>query len=1038
MKKLLCACFALALGMCFASTAWGQAQITSGTVQGDVLDEKGGSVAGASVEAKNLDTNFTQTETTNTDGHFAFLSLAPGRYTLTISKSGFATVLQQNVNLTVGQTINIPVTMKVSSVATQIVVTDVPTVETTRTESASTLNELSVSETPVIGRKFEDLLTLTPGVAITQGPDGDEINFSGQRGEFNNVSLDGGDYNNGFFGEQLGGQRAAIDITLDAVKEFQVVASGANAEFGRTAGGVVNVITKSGTNDVHGSVFEYFRTEGLTANTSDGKPLKDFRRNQFGGTVGGPIVKDKMFIFGAFEQILAELTRDNLSVPLGTPCGVTNPVFNNGSITDRQLEGLDPVVGLPDCKRQVLLNFLKSSVSQDDGQPIKHPIRNSAALGRFDWNLNATNQLAVSYNFDYSKNTNQTFDVPTYGNSANGTEGPSKINVINVNQYSTISSTKLNEAHFSYQRELRPRAATPSQIPADTAMDFATTFRVGNPFFLQPTVDETIWRTQLRDNFTVIHGKHNFKVGGDWLHTNNSQIFRGFFTGRYIFDSVVGFLHYATNPATPTAGFGPTTVACADGTFTDFSKLVADPNPKNPPHCNTASGPSFTGGPLIFYLQDGVPTGLINIKPGASSINNEDYALFAQDKWQILPNLSLSYGLRWEAQIFPGILAPPSKTAYGIFLSNPIFPSDGTLHSQKKEFQPRVGIAWDVRNNHKSLFRASYGIYNAHQNMLSQVGSITTNGVQQSTIFTKSAFGGGPPAGWPKPFPVSTGVASCTLGTPVNPFPCFDGVRVFSKDYANPRIYTTNAAYEQEIAPDLSAYVDVTVSKGVHLTSFDNVNANGLFDAKGNTVIPEGAFGPQLGDVFVTYSTAKSLYRGLTLGMRKRFSKRYQFEWNYVLSEDLDSDSNERDPFTDRRLLPSNPSLDYSFSDRDERHKFNLFGYYELPGGFNVDTRLQAHTPQPITPLNCATTAGCKRNSTWKNNEYISFDWRATRPFKFGEHMRFIPAVEMFNTFNNKNNVNPLVTPALFNFDGFLRVGVGDPRQAQLSVRFEF
>src|SRR5260370_1216 len=133
------------------------------------------------------------------------------------------------------------------------VVTGVPIVETTKTESSSTLSELTVSSTPVLGRKFEDLLTLTPGVAITQGPDGDEINFNGQRGVFNNISLDGGDYNNGFFGEQLGGQRAAIDITLDAVKEFQVIASGANAEFGRTAGGVVNVITKSGTNDVHGS-----------------------------------------------------------------------------------------------------------------------------------------------------------------------------------------------------------------------------------------------------------------------------------------------------------------------------------------------------------------------------------------------------------------------------------------------------------------------------------------------------------------------------------------------------------------------------------------------------------------------------------------------------------------------------------------------------------------------------------------------------------------------------------------------------------------
>src|SRR5437762_12160074 len=216
MKKLLRACFVLALGLCVASTAWGQAQITSGTVQGDVLDEKGGSVAGATVEAKNLDTNFTQSETTNADGHFAFLSLAPGRYTLTISESGFATVLQQNVNLTVGQTINIPVTMKVSSVAQQLVVTDVPVVEVPETEPSSPLNELTISSTPVLGRKFEDLLTLTPGVAITQGPDGDEINFNGQRGIFNNVSLDGGDYNNGFFGEQQGGQRAAIDITLDA------------------------------------------------------------------------------------------------------------------------------------------------------------------------------------------------------------------------------------------------------------------------------------------------------------------------------------------------------------------------------------------------------------------------------------------------------------------------------------------------------------------------------------------------------------------------------------------------------------------------------------------------------------------------------------------------------------------------------------------------------------------------------------------------------------------------------------------------------
>jgi hypothetical protein len=348
MRKLLCAFFVLTLVLGLASSARAQSQITAGTVQGDVVDEKGGSVAGATVEAKNLSTNYVQSDTTNTDGHFAFLSLAPGRYTLTISKTGFATIVQENVNLTVGQTMSIPVTMKVSSVAQQIVVTDVPVIEVTKTESSSTLDESAVATTPVLGRKFEDLLTLTPGVSISQGPDGDEININGQRGIFNNISLDGGDYNNGFFGEQMGGQRAAIDITLEAIKEFQITASGANAEFGRSAGGVINVVTKSGTNAIHGAGFEYFRTESLTAATSDGKPLDGFRRNQFGGSLGGPIIKDKLFFFAAGEGIRENLNRQNLGAALGT-CPVMKPVFNT-NITDAQ------IVASPECQREVLLN----------------------------------------------------------------------------------------------------------------------------------------------------------------------------------------------------------------------------------------------------------------------------------------------------------------------------------------------------------------------------------------------------------------------------------------------------------------------------------------------------------------------------------------------------------------------------------------------------------------------------------------------------------------------------------------------------------
>ena len=984
---------ALPLVLALASGVFAQTQITTGVIQGTVLDEQGSVVPGANVEVKNPDTNFSRTLTTNPDGRFVFLQLSPSRYTLTVSKQGFATVVQENLELTVGQTISLSLNMKVSRLEEKITITAAPTIDTVKTEASSTLNELAVGNLPILGRKFEDLLTLTPGVSITQGPDGDEINFAGQRGVFNNISLDGGDYNNGFFGEQAGGQRAAIDITLDAIKEFQVIATGASAEFGRTAGGIVNVITKSGTNNFHGSLFHFQRLEALSADTSDGKPLKDFHREQFGATLGGPIIKDKVFFFGAVEQIISNLTRANLSEPIGTPCSVSAPTIGAN-------EAL--INSSADCQRLALINFFKARLGQDEGLSVKHPVRNTAVLTKLDWNLSANNKLSASYNFDHSKNENQTFDVATYGTSANGTEGPSKINLFNLNLFSSLSATKLNEAHFTYSRESRPRAATTSNVPADTAMGFVNTFRFGNPFFLQPTVDELIWRTQLKDNFSVVSGRHTYKFGGEWLHTLNDQVFRGFFTGRYIFDSVTGFLRYAS-PAAP-GGFGPNTVGCANGSYVTL-----------PASC---PGGATSGGPLLFYLQDGIPSGLPNVPPpGASKISNDDLALFGQDKWQIRPNFTLNYGLRWEAQIFPNPIVDPSKTAYGQFLNDPRFPSDGTLPDQKKEFQPRVGFAWDISKKGKSVLRASWGIYNARQNMLSQVGSITTNGAQQRTNFLNTdlirLFGGAPT--WP-------GLAPVGPPPPAGQFPLFTGVRVFNKDYANPRIYTTNVGFEQELAANWAFYLDFTHAKGVHLTRFLNVNRNNFFS-------------PQLGEVQVTSSPGKSLYRGLTVGVRKRFSDHFQLEGNYVLSKDQDDDSNERDPFSDRAFDINNLQLDYALSDRDIRHKFNFFSYAEIGGGFQISGRIQARSAQPITPG--ARTAN-NRNTARKDNKYFSFDWRLARRFKFGERMALEPTFEMFNTFNNKNNINPLSTPGLFNFDGFLRVGVGDPRQVQLALKFTF
>ena len=231
----------------------------------------------------------------------------------------------------------------------------------------------------------------------------------------------------------------------------------------------------------------------------------------------------------------------------------------------------------------------------------------------------------------------------------------------------------------------------------------------------------------------------------------------------------------------------------------------------------------------------------------------------------------------------------------------------GWHHSrQKKQFQPRFGFAWDVNEDAKSVVRGSAGLYYARQNMLSQVGSVTTNGIQQKSDFRSSCGTCDMPV-WPNLLPPTA--------SPAGSFPLFTGIRVFDRDYRNPRITTLNVGYEREVAANLAVYTDFTYAKGKNLTRFFNYNVHGTAAAPTQPAtrdappacgsaypctayIGDNPFGPQLGDVFVTTSKGRSTYRGLTLGARKRYAAGYQFEANYVLSKDEDDDSNERDPFT--------------------------------------------------------------------------------------------------------------------------------------------
>ncbi|HLQ44494.1 MAG TPA: TonB-dependent receptor, partial [Planctomycetaceae bacterium] len=329
-------------------------------------DPAGREVPGAGVNLLNTGTNFTRDLMTDENGRFRGLLLPLGSYKVTVKAPNFATQVRDGINLAVGQSISLPLMLSISATQETITVSaEAPIIETNKVERSTYIDSQSLNTLPNNGRNFLDFVSLTPGVSIVQGPDGNEISINGQKGINNNVSIDGADDNNPFFGEQRGGQRPAFTVNLDAVQEFQVVADGAPAEFGRSSSGFINVVTKSGTNEIHGTAHEYQKWTGLTARQSDGTRISGFSQEQFGGTVGGPVKKDKLFYFGAYDQQVFRQTKQ------------TNPAR------------IDPV----------LVNFFATKLGDpNENGPIKRTNDAQVALGKIDWNVNSKNFVTLHYN----------------------------------------------------------------------------------------------------------------------------------------------------------------------------------------------------------------------------------------------------------------------------------------------------------------------------------------------------------------------------------------------------------------------------------------------------------------------------------------------------------------------------------------------------------------------------------------------------------------------------------------------------------------
>lgn len=998
MRNGMRACvWVLVLALAWAGAALAQSQATTGVIEGTVKDATGGVLPGATVVLKNTATNYEQTATSDENGRFRAVLLPLGPYRVTATLSGFATLVREGVNLSVGQTLTLPLEMQLSGVEQEIVVSgEAPVVEVSRTEGATRIDDASLEGLPNNGRNFLEFVKLTPGVTVVQGPDGDELSINGQKGINNNVSVDGADFNNPFFGEQRGGQRPAFTFNQDAVKEVVVVADGAPAEFGRSSGGFVNVVTKSGTNALAGSAHVTYKSDSLQSapkNPDGGRADKgDSSSVQGGFTLGGPIVADRLFYFVSADVQDASQTKQ------------TDP----GRIDPR------------------VVAYFASLGSPDENGPIERTNDATVALAKLDWNLSESQLATLRYVYTDSEQVNGTFDVDSWGRSANAIEQDSS-DAFTGALTSTISSSLLNELRLQWAKENRPRPYNGPDIAGenrplpDTAFDFGASYRFGMPFFIPVDYHDT--RKQLNDNLTLLRGSHTFKVGAEYNQTDSWQIFRGFANGRYIFSSTDGFLHYAANPHY---------VECSDGSSSESG------------HC--PAGTSITG-PVLLYLQFAGANGRTAEQAGEQTITQKEPAVFLQDSWQPRSNLTVQYGIRWEAMLMPDPITPPDQVFYAPFIGQTRdgqqFPSDGTMPDDKNIWQPRLGISWSPGDDGDDVVRFSAGIFAARIPALTLASIRSTNGSVGQTIFRSSELTDvlGPVPAYPDilPFEQTQGAIF------------FPEVHVMDKDFMMPRTNAFSLSYEREVMPTMSVIVKGNFAKTDHITRFINRNDPLLGDGTNgpwSTGLPPGGANG-IGALYNTESTGRSRYWGVTIGADKRLSDNYQFQIYYTYSQDKSDDDNERDPFTFRYARITDLDKEWSWSDRDQRHRLNAWVLWNGPWGVDVNARYAYRSAQPKsitwdgrdanTPQDRINPDGTvtRRNLGRKDNAYNSLDLRFSKDFAI-RNVTVQPIVEVFNLFDSPNFRRPEVTNLIFNFDGTVQSGSGEPRQIQLGVRALF
>jgi outer membrane receptor protein involved in Fe transport len=501
-----------------------QSDVGGATLNGTVTDPSGAAVAGAKISVANTATGFTRTTESNADGLYTLTRLPVGTYDLTIDAPGFKTSKKTGIQLSVGAVATLDVPLQIGTAQEQVTVSaEVPVVETTRSQTSTTVTEKAVSDLPVNGRNFLDFTLLTPGV--TRDPTrGGDLSFGGQRGTANSLLVDGADSNNVFFGQSTGRAgtgRNPYSFSQDAVQEFQVNTNGYGAELGRAGGGVINVITKSGSNDVHATAFEFFRDKALNANTwannRRGLPKRAYHFNQFGGNIGGPVMKNKVFFFFDYD---------------GQRNTTPNPVILT-------------VAAPSDALSQQGLQLLQPYLA-----PYTNGLINNVYLGKVDWDIAPNQRLSVRYNANRFNGLN--FENSGQSSAAEHT-GNSDVSTDNIagSHTAVIGANTVLETRFIFTRDNEPGGANTTAPEAVIRQNGATVLNIGRNSFSPRYTNARTY--QFVETLSYTRGRHAYKIGFDMDSQHIDNFFPGNFSGSFTFNTYADFA--AKKPVSFTQAF---------------------------------------------------------------------------------------------------------------------------------------------------------------------------------------------------------------------------------------------------------------------------------------------------------------------------------------------------------------------------------------------------------------------------------------------------------------------------------------------------